>query len=134
MSNSNEHGSIPDRFKAMKAHQEALTTSLKLKDIQWSSVLLYEFSHAGLEKLQKRLEVIEHNYYLLRQYVDGYQSAANPERRQFALAMIRQYSKYIGAIEEAMDDLVTLLQRATYQARQQSLLDGYDFEVGKNDD
>lgn len=134
MSNSNDHGTVPSKFKQMKAHQEALTASLKLKDIHWSSVLLYEFSPAGLEKLQRRLNVIEHNYYLLREYVDGYQSAGNLERRKFALAMIRQYSQYIGVINQAMDDLVGMLQAAANQGRQESLFDSYDFEAGKIDD
>ena len=130
----NNEGSFRENIVIMKRHQEALTISLKLKSIQWSSVLLYEFSLSGQKKLQRRLDVLEENQYKLREYIEGYQSHSDPERKHYAMAMLRQYDKYIALLHESLDDLTGLLQRAQSRGEQLGLFDSYPFEPGKIDD
>lgn len=92
-------------------HWQALELNLKLKEINWSTALICPPTPEGMEKLQKRRDIIQANYDKLHSYIERHESAENPARRDMAIFMARQYQRYLNQIDDAMDNIVAHIAR-----------------------
>ena len=109
---------------AMLRHDEALRVNLKLKPVTWSTVLLVQPTPEGLDKLNRRRELVLENYQALENYIDRHESAENPARRDYAIYLARQYGRYLAQIDDTMNDVLGHIKKVSEDAYREALAKG----------
>lgn len=102
-------------------HMEVINSQLQIKPLSWSTLLVGPATSEQLDLLNKRRDRLVDTHAKLVDYADSYASSENEARREVALYMANDYSRYITAIDERMTAIISFLQKQADRTREERL-------------